>query len=499
MASEAVLLVGLHARIIDSYIRNADLINNTSDKTTIVYMAIFMIAYVFQFVLLLDAVLHKNTVQLIGFVFFNLCATGYQFFEYTVVAAAIRDADTSNDGVSDSTSTSLQLATDEQNTLTGLLYLEFGWSIYKRLGADPAIKIKLDAFFIIGFAVQFLSLVINSADPEFGITIAAIPTLMVVIIIAGKGVFRILTRPSQYQVTKKYILFFVRKRGAVDDAKADTVETEKEKSQFVSLGRGFQMDSLSLARPTAPRTALSGQPDHAMSKNPQLKPGVTKLSRTAAYKAKGKFNIKKRAVVAKVAKPTTREVPVGGPKNGGTRVVPLVRSSKYYPAEHVPKPKLSRKSKVPKPTKIRSSITPGTVLIILAGRFAGKRVVFLKALESGLLLVTGPFKINGVPIRRVNQAYVIATSTKVDISGVTVDEKINDDFFKKVRETKSKDSEEALFETPAKKPVDASRIALQKAVDASVLAAVKKVPSLKAYLNASFYLTKGQAPHLLKF
>ncbi|KAG8043088.1 hypothetical protein GUJ93_ZPchr0278g22893 [Zizania palustris] len=93
---------------------------------------------------------------------------------------------------------------------------------------------------------------------------------------------------------------------------------------------------------------------------------------------------------------------------------------KFYSADDVkPRQPSTRK---PNATKLRSSIMPGTVLILLTGRFMGKRVVFLKQLKSGLLLLTGPFKINGVPIRRVNQAYVITTSTKVDVFGINVPE-----------------------------------------------------------------------------
>lgn len=117
----------------------------------------------------------------------------------------------------------------------------------------------------------------------------------------------------------------------------------------------------------------------------------------------------------------------------------MVKKFAWYPADDEKKQFKRRK---PTATKLRKGVEPGRVLILLAGRFRGKRVVFLKQLQSGLLLVTGPYKYNGVPLRRVNQVYTLTTSTKVDLKGVDAS-KIDDKLFK--REKKSKNSQEEKF------------------------------------------------------
>jgi len=162
-----------------------------------------------------------------------------------------------------------------------------------------------------------------------------------------------------------------------------------------------------------------------------------------------------------------------------------------------------------KPTRLRKSIKPGTILIVLAGRFRGKRVIFLKQLQpSGLLLVTGPYKVNGVPLRRMNQAYVIATSTRIDVSKIDVS-KINDEWFKQTNTKKSaqkaakekakKEGQDFLQEPEKKKEMNPARVAEQKRVDALLLPILQKTDYLKAYMNAKFSLTKGVYPHAIKF
>merc|ERR1711862_843801 len=115
----------------------------------------------------------------------------------------------------------------------------------------------------------------------------------------------------------------------------------------------------------------------------------------------------------------------------------------YYPGEDQTH-HFVRKCKTPAPSKGRKCIVPGTVVILLSGRFRGKRVVCLKRLDSGLLLVTGPYKLNGVPLKRVNAAYVLPTSSKLNVGNDDV-KSVDDAWFAKSKVRGAKKGEAEFF------------------------------------------------------
>uniref|UniRef100_A0A061RIH8 60S ribosomal protein L6 n=1 Tax=Tetraselmis sp. GSL018 TaxID=582737 RepID=A0A061RIH8_9CHLO len=212
--------------------------------------------------------------------------------------------------------------------------------------------------------------------------------------------------------------------------------------------------------------------------------GLNSEGRSKAYHRRGLWAIKKKNGGKFPTHPKKEK-----PAPAETKLL------RFYPADDEKKPKPRRF--VRRPTKLRASITPGTVLILLAGHFKGKRVVFLKQLESGLLLVTGPFNVNGVPLRRVDQSYVIATSTKLDVSAVDVS-KFDDKYFKAEAKGKKEKSEEEFFsQEPTKKELPAEYIENQKAVDAAFAKILDE--DMTAYLKNRFTLRDGMKPHLMKF
>jgi len=240
-----------------------------------------------------------------------------------------------------------------------------------------------------------------------------------------------------------------------------------------------------------------------------MAPKVAKPKKAAGTK-KPKEAIKPKLSKAQAAKKAKKRLErstvkqVGGDKNGGTRKVVVKRTPRFYPTEE----KAWKLRKHVKPFSqhkryLRESITPGTVLILLAGKHKGKRVVFLKQLKSGLLLVTGPYHLNGCPLRRINQIYVIATKTKLDIKAIKLPERLNDEYFRRKQLKRPRHTEGEIFDT--KKEVYAvsdDRKKDQVEVDTQLLSVVRAHKDKKflfGYLGAMFSIKSRDYPHKMVF
>ncbi|CAK5279985.1 unnamed protein product [Mycena citricolor] len=176
-----------------------------------VYLGIFALAHVFQFVMAVDAVYARNTLQFIALTIFNAL-----FLVYAVIQIGeIRQLNTVSSSIIPINVLTtiipcvIGVAEIAYIALGWKIYNEFGWSVYKFLGADRRIKryyanyqiyeclVKFDVFFWAGFSVQFIWLVLLDHDWEFYITCAALP-LSVVLLIEGHLAARHENKPMMY-------------------------------------------------------------------------------------------------------------------------------------------------------------------------------------------------------------------------------------------------------------------------------------------------------------
>ncbi|KAJ3184699.1 hypothetical protein HDU87_004103 [Geranomyces variabilis] len=199
---EALIIIILESIVAAIFLRYYDVINSEGPTKGIpVYLIIFIGAQIFLIYLAADAATS---------VIFNACVCFYSVFQYVQMIGLVTTGDTKISASDESALRQLLLAIP---IILGVfsvvfalcaykIYLEFGWKMYKKIGADPTMRdmyrtyqifltfLKLDLFFALGFGVQFLVLVIQPSDPEFGITIAALPVMLAVFALAAYALKR---------------------------------------------------------------------------------------------------------------------------------------------------------------------------------------------------------------------------------------------------------------------------------------------------------------------
>ncbi|KAH9947662.1 hypothetical protein B0H21DRAFT_737476 [Amylocystis lapponica] len=173
---------------------------DVSNRKMTVYLSIFALAHVFQFIMALDAVYARNTLQFICLTIFNALFLVYAIIQIGEIQSSLPPNTHGFSSIPVEVLTTvipcvISVAELAYIALGWKIYTEFGWKVYKFLGADRRIKsmyayyqiflclVKFDVFFWVGFSVQFIWLVLNSNDAEYYLTCAALPLSIAVLVL----------------------------------------------------------------------------------------------------------------------------------------------------------------------------------------------------------------------------------------------------------------------------------------------------------------------------
>ncbi|KAI9043067.1 uncharacterized protein KD926_004570 [Aspergillus affinis] len=184
----------------------------TASKTIPCFLALYSFGFIYELVLVYDALRMKNTIQVIGLCMCNVGLLIYGAVQVQQIKEAVgvlTDNNAINEDIWGESEPFLiiipcvvAMGTLLMTIIAWRLYDEFAWSIYKHISADLQMKrryltyqiyialLKFDFFFFLGFTVQFVVIVTERADIEFGLTLAAVPVTILILVCAAVFVRR---------------------------------------------------------------------------------------------------------------------------------------------------------------------------------------------------------------------------------------------------------------------------------------------------------------------
>jgi len=209
-AIAVLVMVGLSFQKVDEFLD----IRETRYKTVPCYLALFALAELFELFMAFDALRLRNIIQLFGILIFHGAL---------IIFAALQIHQTRTALVTDESCDDINCGAPLWEEIQAFLivapcvigaswffllfwikqlYGEFGWAIFHVVGANPKMKtmyqyyqimiclLKFDFFFFSGVTMQLLIIVLQRSSVEFGITVAAIPVVLALLILCGIAVQR---------------------------------------------------------------------------------------------------------------------------------------------------------------------------------------------------------------------------------------------------------------------------------------------------------------------
>ena len=180
--------------------------NDVHSRTIPTFLTLYIFGFIYQLVLVWDALRLKNTIQVIGLVVYNVGLLIYGAVQMDQIKDSVLSLHAADE-------IDLQIWDDTKPFLIAVpiiiavgtvllaicaykLYDEFAWTIYKHISASKTMKnryltfqvyialLKFDFFFFLGFTIQFV-VIVTQRKTEFALTVAAIPVTILILISAA--------------------------------------------------------------------------------------------------------------------------------------------------------------------------------------------------------------------------------------------------------------------------------------------------------------------------